>query len=214
MSVPRTDSEADEHIREKLASASNTLVVASTGDASVEDLCPELLLADDPDRTNLLWVTYTRTPDDCLRRWLQHAGERPAGVKVLSVGDVMRSATATRTGSGGRTPTASMVDSVANPGDVTGLGIKISEQLQEWSHDGNRTVACFDSLTTALQYVDLQTIYKFLHVLTGRFETVDAAAHFHIDPDAHDDATVNTLKSLFDAVVKHTDEGEWRVSRR
>lgn len=207
------DSETGKGVHGELAGASNTLVVASTSDSNVEDLCPELLTVGEPDRTNLLWVTYTSTPDDCLRRWLQHAGERPAEMKILSVGDVMRSAAAARTG-GGRMPTASVVDSLANPGDVTGLGIKISEQLQEWSRNDNQTVVCFDSLTTALQYVDLQTTYKFLHVLTGRFDTVDAIAHFHVDPDAHDDATVNTLKSLFDAVVEYTDEGGWRVSSR
>lgn len=187
------------------------LVLAGPDDPDAHDLCPQLLLADEPARTDLLWVTYTNTPDACMRTWLDHAGERPADVKVISVGDVMRSAAARSGGSGAGRPTP--VGSVSNPADLTGLGIKVSEQLQAWSHDDNRPVACYDSLTTALQYVDLQTLYKFLHVLTGRFETVDAVAHFHLDPAAHDDATVNTLKSLFDAVVETDDEG-WHVARR
>ena len=213
MSAPRIEREAVEHVREELAETSNALVLASSDDAGLDDLCPQLLLPEEPEETNLLWVTYTTTPDDCIRKWLRHAGERPADVKVISVGDVMRSATAARS-PGSRTPTPSAVDSLSNPADLTGLGIRISEQLQAWTHNGNRTVACYDSLTTALQYVDLQTLYKFLHVLTGRFDTVDATVHFHLDPDAHDEATVNTLKSLFDAVVERDADGEWRVARR
>jgi hypothetical protein len=212
LSTTRTESEAAEHVRGELAGVSNALVLASADDPGLDELCPTLLLAEEPEETDLLWVTYTSTPDACIRKWLRHADERPADLKVISVGDVMRSAAAAQSG-GSRVPTRSAVDSLSNPADLTGLGIKISEQLQEWNDDGNRTVACYDSLTAALQYTDLQTLYKFLHVLTGRFETVDATAHFHLDPDAHDDATVNTLKSLFEAVVERAD-GAWRVSRR
>ena len=211
MSAPRIERETAEHVRGELAGASNVLVLAGA-DAHADDLCPQLLLTDEPDQTNLLWVTYTNTPDSCMQSWLQHAGERPADVKVVSVGDMMRSATAAQSGGHGPSPSP-MIDSVSNPADLTGLGIKISEQLQTWSHTANQTVACYDSLTTALQYVDLQTLYKFLHVLTGRFEAVGTTAHFHIDPAAHDEATVNTLKSLFDAVVEPRG-GQWHVSRR
>ena len=216
MEPTRTESGVGEQVRQELAGASNLLVLAPSDDPAADDLCPGLLLAEEPSSTNLLWVTYTDTPDACLRKWLHHANGRPADVKVISVGDTMRSTSAAQPGSGGRTatPTPSAVDSLPNPGDLTGLGIKISEQLQQWRVDNNRTVVCFDSLTTVLQYVELQTVYKFLHVLTGRFDTVDACAHFHMDPNAHDEVTVNTLKSLFDAVVERSDDGEWRVLTR
>lgn len=208
----RTIDEAGENVRAALADCSNALVLDSTDDG-VGDLCQELLLVDEPARTNLLWVTYTDTPDDCLRKWLQHAGERPADVKVVSVGDVMRSGAAAQSGStASRSPNA-VVDSIANPADFTGLGITISEQLERWASTDAPTVVCFDSLTTAAQYVDLQTLYQFLHVLTGRFELADAVAHFHLDPVAHDDVAVNTLTSLFEAVVEHK-SGEWHVSTR
>lgn len=212
MTTPHVEREAAEQVRRELAGASNVLMLSGAGDAQADELCPQLLLTDEPGQTNLLWVTYTSTPDACMRSWLSHAGEQPADVKVVSVGDTMRSAAAVQSGSPQARPIPT-VDSVSNPADLTSLGIKISEQLQEWSRDGNRTVACYDSLTTALQYGDLQTLYKFLHVLTGRFETVGTTAHFHLDPAAHDEATVNTLKSLFDAVVEQRD-GEFHVAKR
>jgi hypothetical protein len=93
---------------------------------------------------------------------------------------------------------------------LTGLGIQISEILQQWQNNDNRSVACFHSLTALLQYSDVQTVYKFLHVLTGRFATAGVAAHFHLDPGAHDDQTINTLKSLFDGIAEFGD-GEWSV---
>lgn len=213
MKSSRSKSDAGGPIRGELAEASNTLVLAG-GDHPADDLCADLMLADEPERTNLLWVTYTKTPDDCMRTWLNHAGTHPDAVKIISIGDVMRSAAAASGGSTAQTPTMSAVDSVSNPADLTGLGIKISTQLQEWSQNGNQTVICLDSLTTLLQYVDLQTTYKFLHVLTGRFETVDALAHFHLDPNAHDEVTVSTIKSLFDAVVEPTAENTWHVATR
>jgi hypothetical protein len=106
------------------------------------------------------------------------------------------------------------LETVSNPGDLTGIGITVSEVLQQWSASDEPIVSCFRSLTSLLQYADLQTAYKFLHVLTGRFETAGVRSHFHLDPGAHDDQTVNTLTSLFDAVVRVGDDGEWSVRTR
>jgi hypothetical protein len=203
-----------DHVRTELAGASNTLLLTGASDFAGDDLCVDLMQVTEPEQTNLLWVTYTRSPDNCLRSWLDRARRRPDEIKIISVGDMMRSAAAASGGTTARTPIPSAVDSVSNPADLTGLGIKISAQLQEWSQNANRTVVCFDSLTTLLQYVDLQTIYKFLHVLTGRFETVDARAYFHLDPSAHDQATVSTLKSLFEAVVEPNADDTLHVATR
>jgi hypothetical protein len=62
-------------------------------------------------------------------------------------------------------------------------------------------VVCVDSLTAMLQYVTVETAYEFLHTITGQLYAADASAHFHIDPTAHDDQTVDSIASLFDAVV-------------
>ncbi|MFH5800227.1 hypothetical protein [Haladaptatus sp. CMAA 1911] len=179
--------------------------------SETDEACVDMLTTSPPSEENVLWVTFTRSPDACIQDWLAHAGERPANLRFISVGETLRSVATSAPMQ--ETPTDAVMDTLSNPGDLTGLGIKISEVLQQWHGNGNRTVACFHSLTALLQYSDVQTVYKFLHVLTGRFTTADVTAHFHLDPDAHDSQTVNTLKTLFDAVAEF-DGDEWNVRTR
>jgi hypothetical protein len=57
-----------------------------------------------------------------------------------------------------------------------------------------------------LQYVELDQAFRFLHVVTDRLADADAMAHFHVDPGAHDDETIETLTSLFDGAWTFEDE--------
>jgi hypothetical protein len=179
--------------------------------SETDEACVDMLAGAPETEENVLWVTFTRSPDACIQDWLAHAGGRPANLRFISVGETVRSVATSAPMQ--ETPTDAVIDTLSNPGDLTGLGIKISEVLQQWHGNGNRTVACFHSLTALLQYSDVQTVYKFLHVLTGRFTTADVTAHFHLDPDAHDSQTINTLKTLFDAVAEF-DGDEWNVRTR
>jgi hypothetical protein len=63
------------------------------------------------------------------------------------------------------------------------------------------------------QYVDVETAYEFLHAITGQLYAAAARAHFHIDPTAHDQQTVDSVASLFDAVVTLGD-GEPSIRKR
>jgi len=97
----------------------------------------------------------------------------------------------------------------SSPVDMTGIGIKLSEFLEEFyqvrGHDRNRIL--LHSVSTLLMYSDLQTVFRFLHVFTGRVQSADGLGVYVIDSTAHDDQTMNTLKQLFDAVVE-VEEGE------
>lgn len=194
-----------------LGDESSVLVLAPSMNSETGAACIDMLTRAPSAQENVLWITFTRSPDACLQSWLTHADRRPANLRFISVGETVRSVATSAPMQ--ETPTDAVIDTLSNPGDLTGLGIKISEVLQQWYGNGNETVACFHSLTALLQYADVQTIYKFLHVLTGRFATADVTAHFHLDPDAHDSQTVNTLKTLFDAVAEF-DGDEWTVRTR
>jgi KaiC/GvpD/RAD55 family RecA-like ATPase len=99
---------------------------------------------------------------------------------------------------------------VSSPVDMTGIGIKLSDILEEFHQrreiQQNRVM--LHSLSTLLMYSDLQTVFRFLHVFTGRLQSVDALGLFAIDSTAHDDQTMNTLKQLFDGIVTTHEEGE------
>jgi KaiC/GvpD/RAD55 family RecA-like ATPase len=98
------------------------------------------------------------------------------------------------------------VEYVNSPGDMTGVGIGISEQLRRFAEEETeRTRVVFDSLSTLLMYSDAETVFRFLHVLTGRIDGVDAVGLFTIDPTTHDRETVNTLKQLFDGAIEIRD---------
>ncbi len=91
----------------------------------------------------------------------------------------------------------------SSPTDLTGIGIEFSELLEEFHGRGTgRTRVALDSLSPLLIYSDLQTVFRFLHVLTSRIEDADAVGIHTIESTAHDAETINTLKQLFDGVVE------------
>ncbi len=98
----------------------------------------------------------------------------------------------------------------SSPVDMTGIGIKFSEVLEEYSQvrglERNRVM--LHSLSTLLMYSDLQTVFRFLHVFTGRVQSIGGLGLFSIDSTAHDDQTMNTLKQLFDGIVTTHEDGE------
>ena len=101
----------------------------------------------------------------------------------------------------------------SSPVDMTGIGIKISEILQSFHQERDITQnrVMLYSLSTLLMYSDLQTVFRFLHVFTGRIQSVNGLGVFAIDSTAHDDRTMNTLKQLFDGIITLSEEGEPNV---
>ena len=98
----------------------------------------------------------------------------------------------------------------SSPVDMTGIGIKLSEFLQAFHRDRGieRNRIMVHSLSTLLMYSDLKTVFRFLHVFTGRIQSVDGLGLFCIDATAHDDQTMNTLNQLFDGIVTLSEDDE------
>jgi KaiC/GvpD/RAD55 family RecA-like ATPase len=101
----------------------------------------------------------------------------------------------------------------SSPVDMTGIGIKLSEFLQAFYQDRNieQNRIMLHSLSTLLMYADLQTVFRFLHVFTGRIQSVEGLGLFAIDSSAHDDKTMNTLKQLFDGIITTHEDREPEV---
>ena len=92
----------------------------------------------------------------------------------------------------------------SSPVDMTGIGIQLSEFLQSFYEDQGvrRNRILLHSLSTLLMYSNLQTVFRFLHVFTGRVQSADALGVFVIDSTAHDTQTMSTLKQLFDGQIE------------
>ncbi len=188
-----------------LSGVSNVLLLApSFGTRS--DACLDLLTQSPPERTNVIAVTFTKSPAEWVEEWESHAGASPARGGIVSVGQADAAVD----------DPAWAVTTVENPGDLTGIGIELSELLSgvaSTADDGDQLVVCFDSVTSLLQYADLQRTFRFLHVVTGRVKTVGGVGHYHLDPEAHDSQTLATLKGLFDAVAEVGEDGAWELQR-
>ncbi len=187
-----------------LADEHNVLVRARSADAG--DLAASFLPSGATlDRTNVVGVSYTRSPDEWLEDWRTTVGRLPGVCTVVGMGESTRSAA----GGASLGPVADVNVVGQNPEDLTGLGITLGEHLS----GSGCTVLSFDSLTALLQYVDEDLAFRFLHSLTGQIAGYGARAHYLLDPNAHDDRTVATMTELFDATVELAEDG-WTIRTR
>ena len=166
---------------------------------SADEAVYDALCGTDPAETDLLVVSYQRGPDAWLQEWARHVGERPGGFDYVHVGGATRSAAATASGGGGLPLAATAVRDLA---DLTELGIQISEILERRGRSDRRLVVYFETLTSLLEFVELERAYRFLHVLTGRTRSVGGTFYARLDDDAHDERTVATLQTLVDDSVE------------
>lgn len=187
-------------LQSEVADARNVLLAAPSMSGGESAACTDLLVPATPGDADVLWVTFHGDATDCVDQWAVAADDRPENAAVIVVGDTP-----------GPQPDGVTVEHISTPSDLTGLGITIGELLGQW--DGP-VVVCVDSLTAMLQYVELETAYEFLHAVTGQLYAADARAHFHIDPTAHDPETVDSIASLFDAVVEFGDGPDPTVRKR
>lgn len=102
---------------------------------------------------------------------------------------------------------------VSSPGDFTGIGMASSKLLEQFANQGYQTRVALDSISQLLMYADVKTVFRFLHILTGRISAADALGFGTMDADAHDEQTVNTIRQLFDGLVE-TRTGETGRERR
>ncbi len=190
----------------KLDGATNILLLAPSLGSHGTDAGLRLLTRTPPAETNVLSVSYVETAGEFVSRWNQKTGTAPGRGGFVAVGE----------SEGSVDDPAWAVRTVENPADLTGVGIELSELLSglaKAADDGEHITFCFNSITSLLQYADVQRAFRFLHVVTGRVKTVGGTGHYHLDPEAHDAQTMATLKGLFDAVVEVDQDGNWDIQR-
>ncbi|WP_244605296.1 helix-turn-helix transcriptional regulator [Halorussus halobius] len=194
--------------RKQLEACSNVLLLAPltpTGNRA----CLELLAATSPpESANVAAVTYTPPPETWVSDWRTHVDGLPAELAFIHANTVEATGAEGESGVPDDVP-VSRVD----PNQPMDIVAPLSEQLTRWEGNGNQTLVAVQTLTILLEYVDFDTAFRYLHILTHRVQAADAIGFYHMDPDIHDEETVNALKTLFDAVVEVSDDGEtWSVS--
>lgn len=98
--------------------------------------------------------------------------------------------------------------------DLTGITSNLNSFLEDvWRGGNKQVVVVFDSLSTLLMYSNLQTVFRFLHILVARIKSADAVALYIIEQGMHDEATTATLKQLFSGAIELKEERERRFLR-
>lgn len=148
-------------------------------------------------------IVTTREPGENVLQWfeynnleipLEHIGIVDCVTKTLGV------------------PTADTINikRASSPVDLTGIGVKISQFLEDFWMKKNirKTRLCINSLSTMLMYSNIQTVFRFLHVFTGRVKAAGAIGVYLVEDGMHDDQAIATLKQLFDGVIEVKQEND------
>lgn len=103
---------------------------------------------------------------------------------------------------------------VSSPGDLTGISISTAKLVRRFSDlDVSEIRHGLVSVSTLIQYIDLNTVFKFLHIYTSRIEDTGGLGIFTLDSTSHDPKTVNTITSEFDCVIELREAEEGREVR-
>lgn len=179
--------------------ASNVLLVAPEVREPMEDVFARLLESLEAAPGRVLGVTTAKPPEDFLNPWRRALEDDPVSFSFVSTAGVARSAAGAEPGGDRRSTPGADVVRLPEPRPLPVLYRSIAEDLE--GADGE-TVVCFHSLTHLLEYVDVETAFRFLHVLLERVRDAGARGFFHIDGDIHEETTVLELTTLFDAVAE------------
>lgn len=170
-------------------------------------LLVELLARGERDGEGAVIVTSRDSADEVVGEYADAVGAAPGFLRVLDCVSAQS----------GSTTDDERVRYVSSPGDLTGMGIEFSEVARNAGDAGvDRLRVGFDSLSPLLMYVDLQRLFRFLHVFTSQIQSQGWLGAFSVDPESHDDQTINTISQLFDGVVdvRVTDDGDQEVRVR
>lgn len=91
---------------------------------------------------------------------------------------------------------------VSSSVDLTGISVKYSNLLERfWNVEEYREIRIvIDSLSTLLMYSNVQTVFRFLHILTGRIKKIEGYGLFILDGNP-EDPQVAPVKQLVDVLA-------------
>ncbi len=98
----------------------------------------------------------------------------------------------------------------SSPVDLTGIGVKISQFFDEFymKKKMQKIQLHINSLSTILMYSNIQTVFRFIHVFTGRVKAAGALGIYIIDSGMHDEQAIATLKQLCDGMIEVKSEND------
>jgi len=98
----------------------------------------------------------------------------------------------------------------SNPVDLTGIGVKISQFYEKFFAMKNikKIQLNINSLSTLLMYSNIKTVFRFLHVFTGRIKAAKGFGIYIIESGVHDIKVISALSQLFDGRIEIKSEND------
>jgi KaiC/GvpD/RAD55 family RecA-like ATPase len=92
----------------------------------------------------------------------------------------------------------------SSTGDLTGIGLKISQFLDEFfiKKKIQKNQLHINSLSTLLVNSNAQNVFRFLHIITKRVKSIGALGIYLLDGGMHDEQEIATLRQLFDGIIE------------
>lgn len=151
---------------------------------------------DEPGRARLNVTFVDREPETP-----DPDGSAPVG--VVTIGDVLGDSI-----DGSDDPAPDVTETVVDPTDIEAIGVTISQICEQWDREGHPVTVTFDSLDELLDYTPVETVFRFVHVLTREFASLGVHAWFYFDPDSQPDRVQNVFTQLVDAIVVEKSDSE------
>jgi hypothetical protein len=95
--------------------------------------------------------------------------------------------------------------------NLSKAGVVITQTLKKWQDSDRPSVLCFHTISALSQYVEMQTLFQFLFTLQGKLSSFGMTGHYHMDPTKHEESEINTLRSIFDLVLRLTADGDLEI---
>lgn len=182
---------------ESHASGSYNALVYGSATTPIDEAKRALAAVEPYEETNVLLVAQDCNDDRLRRLWHERIGDRPANFGTICIAD-----TSSPGNDDGVEPVSrcgrDIAVTVRGASRLVELGIAISLYLEDWTT--GRTLVCFHPLEALLTATDTETVFRFLHVLTGRITGANATGWFPLDPAAVDERTTRTLEPMFDSI--------------
>ena len=136
-------------------------------------------------------VITTNFPYSILSKLYQDSGVDLASVSFIDA--------VTRNSIGNAENIPGVVRYINNPGNLTDLGIAVTEVLKE--HSGKKVCILYDSVSTMLIYLPSQTISKFIHFVTNKLRLMDISGIFLAIEKGLDPMLMSQLTTFVDTVI-------------
>ena len=136
-------------------------------------------------------VITTNFPYDILTKLYQAEGVDPSSVSFIDA--------VTLNSLGNAKDIPQVVRYVNSPGNLTDLGIAVTEALKE--HSGKKICILYDSVSTMLIYISSANISKFVHFVTNKLRLMNISGIFLAVEKGLDPLLMAQLTTFVDMVV-------------